>query len=360
MNLHNTSTIPRVLFFSAILLAGIFAPSCSPIAPHLRSDTAIASDTSISSVARFNELMEKMAMNLIPTFSFSYAGDAGQLVKNSLWGDYSGSYRISHSTGGKCVVALEYPCYTKILAAYRNPVLETKLNAREKNTLSEAKRLIRKLRPANGTRFDYLVNIHDYITKECKADLQGSDCITDLLLNGHGACWAHSRAFYMLAQMSGIPCHIIYGQAGGRAHSWNIVQMENGEWYHIDTTWDDPITQGGDAGDTIEYHRYFLLCDYHMSKSHNWNKTQYPASGHNHATYFVNRHIVFNDSASFWREAQKAYYRGKLEYEGWMTRYNEDEFRSEMKKILQTDPNSRACGWVGPKEPEGSVRVMFY
>lgn len=359
MNLHNTSTIPRVLAFSAILLAGIFAPSCSPIAPHLRSDTAVASNTSISSVAQFNELMEKMAMNLTPTFSFSYAGNAGQLVKNSLWGDYSGTYRTSRDASGKCVVALEYPCYVKILAAYRNPALESKLNAREKSTLSEAKRLVRKLRPSNGTRFDYLVNIHDYLTKECKADLQGSDCATELLLNEHGACWAHSRAFYLLAQMAGIPCHIVNGHAGGAEHSWNMIQMENGEWYHIDTTWDDPITRGADAGDTIEYHRYFLMCDYHMGKDHSWNHTPFPASGHQHATYYVNKHLVFDNSADFWREAKKAYYSGKFEYEGWMTNFNEDEFRAEMKKMMKDDAHMTSCGWIGPKEKEGSVRVLF-
>ena len=46
-------------------------------------------------------------------------------------------------------------------------------------------------------------------------------------------CGAHSRAFYLLAQMSGLPCHIVNRHAGGAEHSWNLVQMENGEWYHL-------------------------------------------------------------------------------------------------------------------------------
>ena len=346
----------QFLFCSFVTL--LFS-ACTTTAPTLRSDTAVSSNTSISSTAQFNELMQRMVMEMTPTFSFSYAGNIGQLVKNSLWGDYSGTYRTSRDADGKCVVALESPCYIKILAAYRNPALKERLNAREKRTLCEAERLVRKLRPSDGSRFDYLVNIHDYLTKECRADLQGSNCVTDMLLKECGACWAHSRTFYLLAQMSGLPCHIVNGHARGVEHSWNLVQMENGEWYHLDTTWDDPITRGEDAGDTIKYHRYFLVCDYHMSQDHTWNKAPFPKSGTKHATYFVNRRLVFNNSADFWREARKEFYRGDFEFEGWISPYNEEEFRTEMKKLLQEDNNLRSCRWIGPKSGEGSVRVLF-
>lgn len=135
--------------------------------------------------------------------------------------------------------------------------------------------------------------------------------------------------------------------------------MENGEWYHLDTTWDAPITRGGDAGDTIKYHRCFLVCDYHMSQNHTRNKAPFPKSETKHATYIVNRRLVFNNSADFWREARKEFCRGDLEFEGWISPYNEEEFRTEMKKLLLVDNNLRSCGWIGPKSGEGSVRVLF-
>ncbi len=66
-----------------------------------------------------------------------------------------------------------------------------------------------------------------------------------------------------------------------------------------------PLHVEGDAGDTIKYHRYFLVCDYHMSQNHTWNKAPFPKSETKHATYIVNRRLVFNNSADFWREARK-------------------------------------------------------
>lgn len=353
--MYNENFIFRCL--SLLLASTIAFTGCSTTVSESQI-APISTNEHISAISQFNELMNRMAMNLIPSFSFSCAGSTAHMVTSSYWGDYSGTYRISN-TGGKSTVTLDYPPYIRILAAHTNPSLENQLTSREKSALREAQRLTKKLRPSDGNRFEHLVNIHDYIVKEYKTDLQGSDFSTDLLLDESGACWAHSRAFYLLARMSGIPCHIINGHAGGMEHSWNLVQMGNGEWYHLDTTWDDPIVQGGDAGDTIKYHRYFLVCDYHMSQDHTWNKAPFPASGTKHATYFVNRRLVFSNSADFWREAKKSFYRGDFEFEGWMSPYNEVEFRAEMKRILQEDNNLHSCRWVGPKSAEGSVRVLF-
>lgn len=346
------------LTFAGLLFSGSVFMGCSTPAP--QAPVAPKSvNTHISTVAQFNELMEQMAMNLIPSFSFHCSGNAVSLVTSSYWGDYSGTYKVSPAGGGQTNVTFDYAHYVHILAAHRNPALEATLSSREKSTLREAQRLVRKLRPSNGSRFDHIVNIHDWIVKEYKADLNGSDCVMDLLLDEHGACWAHSRAFYLLAQMSGIPCHIVNGHAGGAEHSWNLVQMDNGEWYHVDTTWDDPITRGADAGDTIEYHRYFLFCDFHMGQDHSWNRTPFPKSGHNHAQYFHKRRLVFNNSADFWKAAKMAFYNGNFEYEGWITPFNEEEFRAEMKKTMDGDSNMTSCGWIGPKAAEGSVRVLF-
>ena len=38
-------------------------------------------------------------------------------------------------------------------------------------------------------------------------------------------------------------------------HIWNLVQLDQ-QWYHLDVTWDDPITVSGN--DTIEY-SFFLI-----------------------------------------------------------------------------------------------------
>ena len=59
-------------------------------------------------------------------------------------------------------------------------------------------------------------------------------------------CEAYAKAFKMLCDARGIPCELIVGKTEnapfGIGHAWNAVQMEDGKWYAVDTTWNDPST----------------------------------------------------------------------------------------------------------------------
>ena len=50
-------------------------------------------------------------------------------------------------------------------------------------------------------------------------------------------CEAYSRAFKMVCDEIGIPCILVPGDG----HMWNYVQNEDGVWYAMDVTWDDPV-----------------------------------------------------------------------------------------------------------------------
>ena len=77
-------------------------------------------------------------------------------------------------------------------------------------------------------------------------------------------CEGYARAFQVLCKALEIPCVLVDGEAnnGSRTegHMWNYVQMENGKWYAVDVTWNDP----GVAGVTEAVSGYeredFLLC----------------------------------------------------------------------------------------------------
>ena len=57
-------------------------------------------------------------------------------------------------------------------------------------------------------------------------------------------------------------------------HIWNAVYID-GEWKHLDLTWDDPITDGADR---LEYN-FFLISDKELESKntgqHNYNKVIY-------------------------------------------------------------------------------------
>ena len=54
-------------------------------------------------------------------------------------------------------------------------------------------------------------------------------------------CGGYAKIFYVLATELGLDCFIVNGMAGGEdnwgRHAWNVVRMEDGKWYVVDTTW---------------------------------------------------------------------------------------------------------------------------
>ena len=77
-------------------------------------------------------------------------------------------------------------------------------------------------------------------------------------------CEGYARAFKVLCDRLGIPCALCTGFAtssggSGEAHMWNEVQMENGLWYAMDVTWDDPYDSQGRAVSGYENKKWFLL-----------------------------------------------------------------------------------------------------
>ena len=55
-------------------------------------------------------------------------------------------------------------------------------------------------------------------------------------------CEGYSEAIKLLCDREGIPCVSIvgnYDESTKIAHMWNYVQMEDGNWYGLDCTWDD-------------------------------------------------------------------------------------------------------------------------
>lgn len=77
---------------------------------------------------------------------------------------------------------------------------------------------------------------------------------------GYGVCAGYERALGLLLELEGIECTEIINSG----HGWLGAKLD-GEWYHIDPTWDDTRGQGKVS------HRYFLLNDVEIGIDHfNW------------------------------------------------------------------------------------------
>lgn len=94
---------------------------------------------------------------------------------------------------------------------------------------------------------DYVINLITYNSSDLEAKY--GHTITGGLLDKYnhlGVCEAYAKLFRLLCEENGIPCILITGGSGKDAngniianHMWNYVQMDDGNWYLVDTTWDD-------------------------------------------------------------------------------------------------------------------------
>ena len=70
-----------------------------------------------------------------------------------------------------------------------------------------------------------------------------------------------------------IPCVLVSGEGinleteSRENHAWNYVYL-HGNWYAIDTTWDDPVIIGDGKVDQDLKYKYFLLGSNNFFKSH--------------------------------------------------------------------------------------------
>lgn len=115
--------------------------------------------------------------------------------------------------------------------------------------------------------------IHDYVVQNLKydTDLQKYTAYEGLR-TGEAVCQGYTLMTYKLLQGAGFDSRIVEGTAGGQLHAWNLVELEK-RWYHIDTTWDDPLS----AGPLQVSYEYYMLTDAQMRKDHRWT-LKYPAA----------------------------------------------------------------------------------
>lgn len=127
------------------------------------------------------------------------------------------------------------------------------------------------------SEYQTVVNYHDYIvTNTVYGFIEGEDdklsyTASGALLKGKAVCNGYAEAMELLLLCSGFDSYMAFGNTAEGSHAWNIVNI-GGEWYHVDTTWDDPIPDMGD----VPMHMYLNVNDEIIKKTHSWNESAYP------------------------------------------------------------------------------------
>lgn len=164
------------------------------------------------------------------------------------------AYRYYPSTGLVASITLKYS-----RTALQESTLRNSFNASAESALSTARTI-----PSDYEKLKY---IHDWIVNRTDYTLNGPVYKSEAdgpIIYGQALCEGYSKAFMYLAQSLGFDCICVVGTANGGAHMWNMVRL-NGLWYHVDTTFDDPIMSNGSRTLT---HNYFLKSTSEIGRTH--------------------------------------------------------------------------------------------
>lgn len=159
------------------------------------------------------------------------------------------------------------------------------------------------------TEYDKLLYFHDWIVLNCTFDGEDelSTTIYGGLVNKKVQCLGYAKTMQFLCDKSGIHSMVITGSGETASHAWNLVNLD-GEWYNLDTTWDDPIIDPVVPNNLS--HKYFLVKD---SEIHNISHFkinekvggndeflyfQQPAATADKYNYFKMSGKLFSDQAS--------------------------------------------------------------
>lgn len=278
-----------------------------------------------------------------------------QLISESRWGEYARRCTTAFMETGQVSLTLEYRDYVRLRAALRDRTFRAMLGADEERVLCELEHRVRRFLRPGMNDMQKAQALHDALVSSSRYDAEGACNIADILHRGSGSCEAYSAMLCVMLEMAGIPARFVTGSAGG-PHAWNLALID-GDWYHIDATWDDPIV--GDGARQVISHAYFCLSDDELARTHRWNRAAYPATGNGSATFYRRSGSYYLDFESFWKSAMDAYRRGQTYFEGYLQAYgNPASFQRNVQKHSSA-LTPHELRWTGPETSAGPVILKF-
>ncbi len=129
------------------------------------------------------------------------------------------------------------------------------------------------------TDYEKILAVHDYVIDNTVYDSSCLEniatCDTDhvaigVIFDGNAVCEGYAHTIDIMLRSLGIPTF----KLSSSTHQWNAVYY-NDAWYHLDATWDDPVTNNGS---NILLHNYFLITNAELvgldtSDSHTFSTT---------------------------------------------------------------------------------------
>ncbi len=130
------------------------------------------------------------------------------------------------------------------------------------------------------TKFEKEIQIIRWLVSICDEEAgNGWENATaySCIVQGKAQCAGYADAFLQTAKMCGITTYFLCNDE----HSWNLVQLDDNHFYHVDVTWEDPIGYNEYGFDNLR-NKYINLTDEQIKaidSHHTWTFTKFKAEG---------------------------------------------------------------------------------
>lgn len=184
---------------------------------------------------------------------------------------------------------------SKIVLEYADGIEKDDIPEMYDEFIASANKLIESI--PEGSDYDKILYVHDYIINNTVYNYETADSgeydskhtAYGCLVDGSAVCDGYARAFQYIMNRIGIES----GICTGSVHAWNYVKLD-GEYYWIDTTWDDT---GKNYNGTQAKYTYFLFNDEMLLRTRNFDMIQsyVPECKSVENNYFVKNGCYFTE-----------------------------------------------------------------
>ncbi|AOT01775.1 hypothetical protein ESP131_16375 [Exiguobacterium sp. U13-1] len=221
------------------------------------------------------ELGEAMAYHMNrqeQEFTVQFIGDINQFSRASdgawKWLEKNEPYVFSMYDGGESEY-LDYDYYVDYTFRFKYEVTpEQAQQVRRK-----VNQIVKKI-PVDWSDEQKIRYVNDYVVRHTTYRLKSKESPYtpySILMNGEGVCDGYALTTLLLLEAAGVEVRYIDGKVSSGLHAWNMVKAK-GNWYHLDTTWNDPIPNRPDE----VQEDYLMVSDKTLLKDHSWIKSKYP------------------------------------------------------------------------------------
>ena len=222
------------------------------------------------------------------------------------------------------------------------------------------KNKIREHQKALGARVDKLVRtamkfsewdkekyVHDFICENIRYDKLKkpySHEIIGPLGHGVGVCEGIAKSVKVLCDALGVWCIIaICGNNPEKGikyrHTWNIVRI-NGQYYHLDATFDNTLGKNEDGSTSIRYD-YFNLDDKNIFRDHEPLIAPAPPCPDGNHFYYREKKLSFTKLEDVYKRALQAAKKGREFTFHWRGGYLTREVLADLVDQIQTAGKTR-------------------